>query len=267
MYYIYHIKGVKVGCTTDLKKRVELVQGFKDYEVLYKTRDILNASIAELYYQNIFKYKLDKNSYLKLTQKKMLHITERTITFRNTNDSKFIGYKFPQIIELLDGTHIELNDQTIEWILNNNSESHRNKERFVYIQALLNHVNSIKTNELDIFKNIREWAGALGVTHNTLYKYCKLYNIPTDLSLNYIPPPPPVTERKSSSIPSAENNNNKSSQWSGKLTGVDDRPIDNFNPLYVSGIGHPNASVAPTPPGNSSSRSPNLGFGPNKHTI
>jgi len=163
MYYIYHIKGVKVGCTTDLKKRVELVQGFKDYEVLYKTRDVLNASIAELYYQNIFKYKLDKNSYLKLTQKKMLHITERTITFRNTNDSKFIGYKFPQIIELLDGTHIELNDQTIEWILNNNSESHRNKERFVYIQALLNHVNSIKTNELDIFKDIREWASNKGI--------------------------------------------------------------------------------------------------------
>jgi|GWRWMinimDraft_12_1066020.scaffolds.fasta_scaffold16866_3 NTP pyrophosphatase (non-canonical NTP hydrolase) len=162
-YYIYHIKGVKVGCTTDLKKRVELVQGFKDYEVLYKTRDILNASIAELYYQNIFKYKLDKNSYLKLTQKKMLHITERTITFRNTNDSKFIGYKFPQIIELLDGTHIELNDQTIEWILNNNSESHRNKERFVYIQALLNYVNSSKTNELDIFKNIREWASNKGI--------------------------------------------------------------------------------------------------------
>lgn len=166
MYYIYHIKGIKVGCTTDLKNRVELQQGYIDYEVLYKTRDIINASIAEIYYQNKFKYKQDKITYLKSiikNQNKMVHLTERTITFRNTTESKLIGYNFPQIVELLNGTYIEFTPEVIEWILNNNVGSQNNKERYIYIQALLNYLDSIKTTELDIFKNIREWATDKGI--------------------------------------------------------------------------------------------------------
>lgn len=163
MYYIYHIKGVKVGCTTDLKKRVELAQGYSDYEVLYKTRNIINASTAEIYYQNKYKYKTDKNSYLKLIQKKMVHVTNRTITFRKTSDSNLTGYNFPQIIELLDGTNIHINEIVKDWIIKNNVGSQKNKERFIYIKALENYIDSLNTNELDIFKNIREWANNKGI--------------------------------------------------------------------------------------------------------
>lgn len=170
MYYIYHIKNVKIGCTNNLKKRVEQIQGYKKYEVLYKTKCIKKASTAEIYYQEYYNYKKDKNSYLQLMinknkkiMTKMIHVTERTLTFKNTNDSKLTGYQFPMLVELLNGQHIEFNNKTINWILQNNASSQNNKERFIYIEALLNYLNAGKNTELEIFSNIRTWAENKGI--------------------------------------------------------------------------------------------------------
>ena len=171
MYYIYHIKGVKVGCTNDLKRRVELTQGYTKYEILYKTRSIKNASEAEIYYQNKFNYKKDKNSYLQLMinktkpiMNKMIHVTDRTLTFKGTEDKDLTGFKFPMLVELLDGNHIEFDDLTIEWVLKNNAGSQHNKQRFVYIEALLKYIEANKKhNEIEIFTNIRTWAQNKGI--------------------------------------------------------------------------------------------------------
>jgi NTP pyrophosphatase (non-canonical NTP hydrolase) len=169
MYYIYHIKGIKVGCTSDLKNRVELQQGYTNYEILYKTRNIKKASEAEIYYQDKFNYKKDKNSYLELTLKtntmnKTIYVTERTLTFRGINDSSLSGYKFPLMVELVNGEYIEFNDLAIDWILKNNACSQNNKERFVYIQALLNYLEANNKNtEIEIFSNIRNWASDKGI--------------------------------------------------------------------------------------------------------
>jgi NTP pyrophosphatase (non-canonical NTP hydrolase) len=169
MYYIYHIKGIKVGCTNNLKNRVELQQGYTNYEILYKTINIKKASEAEIYYQDKFNYKKDKNSYLELTLKtntmnKTIYVTERTLTFRGTNDSSLSGYKFPLMVELINGEYIEFNDLAIEWILKNNACSQNNKERFIYIQALLNYLEANNKNtEIEIFSNIRNWASDKGI--------------------------------------------------------------------------------------------------------
>ena len=168
MFYIYHIKGVKIGCTNDLKKRVEKVQGYKDYEILATTDSIKKASKLEIYYQNKLNYKQDKNSYLQLTinklkMNKMVHITDRTLTFKGTGNQKLTGYKFPLLVELLNGEHIEFDNRTIEWILQNNASSQHNKERFIYIEALLNFLNVNKNTELEIFSDIREWAKQKGI--------------------------------------------------------------------------------------------------------
>ena len=48
MYYVYYIKGIKIGCTKNLKKRVEQEQGYKDYTILFKSKDIKKASNAEI---------------------------------------------------------------------------------------------------------------------------------------------------------------------------------------------------------------------------
>jgi hypothetical protein len=39
MYYIYHIKGVKIGCSTQPKIRVKR-QGYTEYEILETHNDI-----------------------------------------------------------------------------------------------------------------------------------------------------------------------------------------------------------------------------------
>ena len=43
MYYIYHIKGIKIGCTKHLSRRMR-EQGFDEYEVLETHNDIDIAS-------------------------------------------------------------------------------------------------------------------------------------------------------------------------------------------------------------------------------
>jgi NTP pyrophosphatase (non-canonical NTP hydrolase) len=170
MYYIYHIKGVKVGCTNDLKRRVEQIQGYKEYDILASTDKISHASKLEIHFQKIYNYKQDKNSYLQLMinknkkiMTKMIHVTERTLTFKGTEDQKLTGYKFPMLVELLNGEHIEFDNKTINWILQNNASSQHNKERFIYVEALLNYLNAGKTTELEIFTNIRTWAEQKGI--------------------------------------------------------------------------------------------------------
>ena len=45
-YYIYHIPGVKIGCTTEPKNRVEK-QGYTEYEILEEHTDIYLVSERE----------------------------------------------------------------------------------------------------------------------------------------------------------------------------------------------------------------------------
>jgi NTP pyrophosphatase (non-canonical NTP hydrolase) len=168
MFYIYHVKGIKVGCTNDLKRRVEQIQGYKDYDILATTDSIREASKLEIYFQKKMNYKKDKNSYLQLTinklkMTKMVHVTERTLTFKGTDNQKLNGYKFPLLVELLNGEHIEFDNKTINWILQHNASSQHNKERFVYIEALLNFLNANKNTELEMFSNIRSWAKEKGI--------------------------------------------------------------------------------------------------------
>ena len=183
MFYIYHINNVKIGCTNNLKKRVEKVQGYKDYKVLAVTDNLNKASQLEIYYQKLFGYKQDINSYLQLminknkkSMDKKIHVTKRTLTFKGTTDQALTGYNFPMLVELLDGTHIAFDIKTIEWIKNNNTVSQHSKERFVYINALTNFISQEKTNEVEIFNNIRVWARERGIYDfgDPLTQYCKL---------------------------------------------------------------------------------------------
>ena len=66
MFYIYHIPDIKIGCTTDIKKRVVEQQGYNNYEILYKTKDINKASKKELELQT--KY-WDTKKTIKLIKK------------------------------------------------------------------------------------------------------------------------------------------------------------------------------------------------------
>ena len=62
MYYIYHINGVKIGCTKELDKRMR-DQGFTEWEILEEHTDIYLASTRELELQAEFGLPIDDIPY------------------------------------------------------------------------------------------------------------------------------------------------------------------------------------------------------------
>lgn len=63
MYYIYHIPGVKIGCTMYPKKRINKRQNVNDYIILEIHTDIDIASNREIELQKKYGYRLDRISY------------------------------------------------------------------------------------------------------------------------------------------------------------------------------------------------------------
>lgn len=61
-YYIYHIKGVKIGCSVNPTKRVKQ-QSYTEYEVLETHTDIDIASVREKILQKQYGYRIDDTPY------------------------------------------------------------------------------------------------------------------------------------------------------------------------------------------------------------
>ena len=62
MYYIYHIPGVKIGCTKNISNRVsQQTKGY--FEILETHTDIDVASQREIELQKEYGYKVDKATY------------------------------------------------------------------------------------------------------------------------------------------------------------------------------------------------------------
>lgn len=160
MYYIYHIEGVKVGCTKNPAKRIIVQQGYSDFEILAKTKCIDEASKLEFEWQNKLGYKNDIRTYKQTINNFMLHITKQTITFKKTFNKGFDNYTWPTNIELDQDYNIEISNEVKEYILKNNFKSAHNDERYIYTQSLKNFWDVINkpANNIEIFDNIRQWA-------------------------------------------------------------------------------------------------------------
>ena len=178
IYYIYHIFGKKIGVTRNLNSRVTSQQGYKEdeYEVLETSDDIDYVSDRELELQSIYGYKIDRQSYKNLTQKKsnqmQLNVTEQTTTFPcpinklkgNLMENKGMAIK-------TNFGNYYLNDELIEWIIKNANTSMFNPARsYVYNKAMheafevvKEPVNKEVTNVYDL---IRQWADERGIYRN-----------------------------------------------------------------------------------------------------
>ena len=64
MYSIYHIKGVKIGVSTQPEVRVER-QGYTDFEILETHTDIYKVSEREIELQKEYGYPVDQVPYYK----------------------------------------------------------------------------------------------------------------------------------------------------------------------------------------------------------
>ena len=85
-YHIYHIEGVKIGCSDNPKKRVK-VQGYNEYTILETHDDIITASMRERELQKEYGYRVDSSDYYK--QMKMVNAATnpnaRKLAIKNTN--------------------------------------------------------------------------------------------------------------------------------------------------------------------------------------
>ena len=64
MYYIYHIPGIKIGCTKHIEKRIKQ-QGFTEFEILETHTDIDIASDREIELQKQYGYSEPSNTNYK----------------------------------------------------------------------------------------------------------------------------------------------------------------------------------------------------------
>ena len=148
-YALYHIPGVKIGVTNDIKHRVEYQQGYKEgeYEILDMSDDIDYISKREVYLQELHGYRVDRqlykdlfnNNFIELNNMK-INITEATTTFPCPVD-KLKGQLLDNLNMQWDTRHgtFTLTQQTINWIMNNVQTSMYNKNRsYVYNKALAN---------------------------------------------------------------------------------------------------------------------------------
>ena len=145
-YCIYHIPGVKIGVTNNVKNRVEEQQGYEpgEYEILEMSDNIDYISKRELYLQERYGYKVDEqlykeifnNNFIELNNMK-INITEMTTTFP-CPVNKLKG----QLMDNLGMSweteygHVMLTESSIRWILQNVKASMYDKERcYVYNKA------------------------------------------------------------------------------------------------------------------------------------
>ena len=148
-YALYHIPGIKIGVTNDIKHRVEYQQGYKEgeYEILDMSDDIDYISKREVYLQELHGYRVDRqlykdlfnNNFIELNNMK-INITEATTTFPCPVD-KLKGQLLDNLNMQWDTKHgtFTLTQQTINWIMNNVQTSMYNKNRsYVYNKALAN---------------------------------------------------------------------------------------------------------------------------------
>ena len=159
-YKIYHIPGIKIGCTTNIKKRVEEEQGYKpgEYDILYETDDIVEASEAERNLQKELKYKTDIKLYKDLFRKKMNKhsSSQATTTFKISPSDINAEFLKNITLELSEGV-FELNNQDyIDWILANVHASQFGPGTcYIYNKAF---TKAFKSNGTSAFNKIRNWA-------------------------------------------------------------------------------------------------------------
>jgi len=141
-YYIYHIPGKKIGVTRNLQERVTNQQGYEEgeYDILMKSDNISYISEQELYLQEMYGYKVDRQSYenLKPNNKEMkINITEQTTTFP-CPVNKLKGQLMDNVGLRWMTEHGEfmITDNTVKWIMTNVKTSMYDDQRsYVYNKA------------------------------------------------------------------------------------------------------------------------------------
>ena len=86
-YAIYHIPGIKIGVTNNIKHRGEEQQGYNegDYEIIEMYDDIDSISKRELYLQERHGTRVDRQIYKDVYNKNFKELNNRAINVTEIN--------------------------------------------------------------------------------------------------------------------------------------------------------------------------------------
>ena len=202
MYTIYHIPGKKIGVTRNINKRVTEQQGYApdEYEVLFTSDDIDYISTMEIELQKSYGYKVDRQTYKNLINKRNkmnINATEQTSTFPCPLN-KLKGQLMDNLDLSWETSHgtFKITKDSIAWIIANARTSMFDPNRcYVYNKAFSNKFQGKyfnernipqtimfdrkkkkKKNKPNIYDLIRTWATEKGIykTGDSRTQYVKL---------------------------------------------------------------------------------------------
>jgi hypothetical protein len=170
IYKIYHIPGVKIGCSTNPKKRVK-EQGYSDYEILEEYIDIYEVSDREIQLQKQYGYKVDTIPYWKSHQQFKKYSTFKTRSLGGqrggaTNVKTGHAYEMQKIGCRIGGRISAL--KQIE-----SGELHRRSLISAEKNSIPIIATNIKTGEILHFKSMAETAKAINSSTANIVKLLK----------------------------------------------------------------------------------------------
>ena len=159
-YCIYHVPGVKIGVTNNIKYRVEQQQGYNEseYEIVEMSDDINYISEKEHELQRKYGYRVDRQLYkdlhnnnFKQLNNMKINITEMTTTFP-CPVNKLKGHLMDNIGMSWDTVfgRCAITNKSIEWIIDNVKSSQFTNERcYIYNRAFARWFDNNNAHDLD----------------------------------------------------------------------------------------------------------------------
>jgi NTP pyrophosphatase (non-canonical NTP hydrolase) len=159
-YYLYHVPGVKIGVTKNIKERVENQQGYieSEYDIIMSSDNIDTISEWERKLQKKLGYRVDEKLYSKLKCNQMkINVTEMTTTFP-CPVNKLKGRLVDNIGMSWDTVfgNCTITNKSIKWILDNVQSSQYTNERcYIYNRAFARWFDNNNAYE-NMFDNARQ---------------------------------------------------------------------------------------------------------------
>ncbi len=93
IYFIYHIPGIKIGCTSDLQTRMR-VQSFTEWEILEEHTDIYEVSDREIQLQKDYGLPVDNMPYWKSVENRPKYTSQtgRTAGLKGGARTRDLGH-------------------------------------------------------------------------------------------------------------------------------------------------------------------------------
>jgi len=171
-YKIYHIPGVKIGCTTSIQRRIIEAQGYKpgEFEILFETDNVAEASKVEQTLQKDLGYKVDRKLYKDLFKKTMNKHTSSPTTTTFKTSIKELNSEFLADLEIKTqyGTFKLDSTDKIDWVISNVHNSQFGPSTcYIYNKAMAEagEFQTLTKPVLsdNIFEDIRQWANDRGL--------------------------------------------------------------------------------------------------------